>query len=179
MDKRELVGALRDQVVWHERGDLWYPEYSHWWRNAQLLGAIGQALGELFADAEPTVVVGVEAHGMLLGPLAATALGVGFAVVRKGAQPNDIEDPLLRRTTPPDYKNRGLDLSVRSSLVRRQDRVLFVDDWVDTGAQASAVMALVDDSGATWVGVAAAIDGTTPEIRQRLTVRSLLRERGL
>lgn len=116
---------------------------------------------------------------MLLGPLAATALGVGFAIVRKGDQPDDHEDPLLRRTTPSDYKNRGLDLSVRSSLLARSDRVLLVDDWVDTGAQATAVMSLAHDAGATWLGVAAAIDGSPPDVRQRLTVRSLLHERAL
>lgn len=179
MDRAELVSVLRSRAVWHQRGDRWYPEYSHWWRDPEVLSAIGDALGGLFAAEQPSVVVGVEAHGMLLGPLAATALGVGFAVVRKGEQPDDPSDPLLRRTTPPDYKNRGLDLSVRSSLIQRGDRVLFVDDWVDTGAQATAVMALVEDAGAAWVGVAAAIDGSSPDVRRRLTVRSLLHERAL
>ena len=179
VNKRELVDALRDRVVWHQRGDLWYPEYSHWWRDPELLAALGPALAHLFEDAEPSVVVGVEAHGMLLGPLAATALEVGFAIVRKGVQPDDAEDPLLRRTTPPDYKNRGLDLSLRSSLLTRHDRALFVDDWVDTGAQGTAVKALVEDAGAVWVGVAAAIDASQSDVRRRLRVRSLLHEGGL
>lgn len=179
MNSGNFLAAIRAQVVWHQRGDLWYPEYSHWWRDAEVLAAIGGHLAALFADDEPSVVVGVEAHGMLLGPLAATALGVGFAVVRKGVQPDDTADPLLRRTTPPDYKNRGLDLSVRSSLLNRSDRVVFVDDWVDTGAQATAVMSLVEDAGAAWVGVAAAIDGSPPDVRRRLRVRSLLHERAL
>lgn len=170
---------LRDRVVWHQRGELWYPEYSHWWRDADLLAALGPALGGLFQDAEPSLVLGVEAHGVLLGPLVATALGIGFAVVRKGERPDDAEDPLLRRTTPPDYKNRGLELYLRSSLIRRSDRVLFVDDWVDNGAQATAVMAVVRDAGAEWSGAAAVIDGTDPDARRRLNVRSLIRERGL
>lgn len=175
----DLRAALRAQVVWHQRGDLWYPEYSHWWRSPDILASVGVALADLFRSEEPTVVVGIEAHGMLLGPLAATSLGVGFAVVRKGVQADDREDPLLRRTTPPDYKNRGLDLSVRSSLLTRRDRVLLVDDWVDTGAQATAVMSLTEDAGATWVGVAAAIDGSPPDVRRRLGVRSLLHEGAL
>lgn len=116
---------------------------------------------------------------MLLGRLAALSLGVGFTLVRKSPQPNDAEDPLLTRTTPPDYKNRGLNLSVRVSLLRRQDRVVLEDDWVDAGAQATAVHALVADAGATWLGVAAAIGGSSPEVRRRLSVRSLLHERAL
>ena len=177
--KGTLTAALRGGVVWHQRGELWYPEYSQWWRDAHVLAHVGPALADLFRDQDPTVVVGIEAHGMLLGPLAAVSLDVGFALVRKSSQPNDAEDPLLTRTTPPDYKNRGLRLSVRRSLLRRHDRVVLVDDWVDTGAQASAVQALVADAGATWLGVAAAIDGSSPEVRRRLYVRSLLHERAL
>lgn len=45
---------------------------------------------------------------MLLGPLAALSLCVGFAVVRKGDQSDDEEDSSHARTTPPDYKNRAL-----------------------------------------------------------------------
>ena len=95
------------------------------------------------------MVTGVEAHGVLLGPRAALSLGVGFTLVRKSPQPNDAEDPLLTRTTPSDYKNRGLNLSVRASPLRWQDRVVLVDDWVHAGAQATAVQAFAADAGAT------------------------------
>jgi adenine phosphoribosyltransferase len=57
------------------------------------------------------VVLGIEARGMLLGPLAALSLGVGFATVHKGTQPDDAEGQLVTRTTPPDYKHRASSLS--------------------------------------------------------------------
>jgi adenine phosphoribosyltransferase len=177
--RRAFAADLRAAVIWHQRGQLWFPEYSHWWRDKSILAGLGPALADLFRAEQPTVVVGIEAHGMLLGPLAALSLGVGFAIVRKGDQPDDTHDPLLSRTTPPDYKTRALTLSIRRSLVSRQDRVVLVDDWVGTGSQASAVMSLVADAGATWLGVAAAIDGSPPQLRRRLGVRSLVHERAL
>jgi adenine phosphoribosyltransferase len=176
---RAFAADLRSAVTWHQRGELWFPEYSHWWRDGSILAGIGPALADLFRTERPTVVVGIEAHGILLGPLTALSLEVGFAIVRKGDRPDDPEDRLITRTTPPDYKHRSLSLSVRRSLLRPGDRVVLVDDWIETGSQASAVRSLVEDAGSTWLGVAAAIDGTTPEVRRRLTVRSLLHERAL
>ena len=177
--RRAFADALRSAITWHRRGELWFPEYSHWWRDKSILARLGPALADLFRAEEPTIVLGIEAHGMLLGPLAALSLGVGFATVHKGDQPRDVEDPLLARTTPPDYKHRALRLSIRRSLLSSQDRVVLVDDWVDTGSQASAARLLVTDAGATWLGMAVAIDGSQPEVRRLLGVRSLIHERAL
>ncbi len=107
-------------------------------------------------------------------------MDVGFALVRKGEQPDDSDDPLLSRVYAAGlHKDRGLTLSVRRSLLHREDRVLMVDDWIETGAQATAVRALVTDAGADWVGVAVMVDESSPDVRRRLTVRSLLHERAL
>jgi len=58
--------------------------------------------------------------------------------------------------------------------------VLFVDDWIATGAQAEACRALVDMSGAQWTGAAVVVDGLTRAgLRRSLHVRSLLHIRDL
>jgi adenine phosphoribosyltransferase len=54
-----------------------------------------------------------------------------------------------------------------------------VDDWIETGAQATAPSRLIDDAGASWAGVATVVDATTAAIRRDLTVRSLLSVREL
>lgn len=54
-----------------------------------------------------------------------------------------------------------------------------VDDWIETGAQATAVDRLVEDAGASWVGVAVVVDATTAAVRRDLAVRSLLSVREL
>ena len=59
-------------------------------------------------------------------------------------------------------------------------RVLFVDDWIATGAQAQACRKLVDMSGAQWVGASVVVDGLTrSDVRQALRVKSLLHIRDL
>lgn len=55
-----------------------YADRSGWWRDADVLSSIGPALSELFAHQRPTLVLGIESSGMLVGPLVALQLGVGF-----------------------------------------------------------------------------------------------------
>lgn len=116
---------------------------------------------------------------MLLAPLVAVHLGVGFVPVRKQNHPHTAGEKLWRRTTPPDYRDRGLELSIYRHQLARRDRVLLVDDWIDTGAQAGAVARIVADAEAGWVGAAVIVDAAPAEVRRRLNVRCLLREREL
>jgi len=83
-------------------------------------------------------------------------------------------------TTPPDYRDRHLRLGARRSLLRAGDRVLFVDDWVATGAQVEASFDLVGRSGATWLGAAVVVDAAEhASLRRTVRLRSLLHVRDL
>jgi adenine phosphoribosyltransferase len=150
-----------------------YFDPSRWWLDAELMAEIVAGLAEAHRDTGPTV--GVESRGQMLGALVAMYLGVGFVEIRKNKHPLGVGEPLLRQTTPPDYKERGLVLTMRRGVLHARDRVLFVDDWIVTGAQATAARALVDDAEASWVGVSVIVDGAPAAYRQALGVRSLLR----
>jgi adenine phosphoribosyltransferase len=69
---------------------------------------------------------------------------------------------------------------VRRDLVTSADRVLLVDDWVDTGGQALGARRIVDEVGATWVGTAVIVDALESNaVRRELGVKSLLHHRDL
>ena len=95
---------------------------------------------------------------MLVGALTAAALGVGFVEVRKDRGAGADSDGWRRRSSPPDYRDRQVEFGFRRDLVRASDRVLMVDDWVETGATALTAKALVEDSDASWIGVAVVVD---------------------
>ena len=172
-----LPDLLRAAFRWVDPG----PDATHevsdtsgWWRDPELLAGLGPALAALFADAAPTVVVGPETSGFLLGPLVARELGAGFVEAYKNGR-GRVADRMLRRTTAPDYKGRSLTLSIRARHLGGGDRVLVVDDWAVTGAQLAALRALVADAGAGYVGAALVVDGCPPAVGADLAVRSLLR----
>jgi adenine phosphoribosyltransferase len=145
-----------------------------------LLGHLGRALAHLFAGEQPTVVIGRESRGCLLGPLVALRFEVGFVEVRKDRVASSDSDVWLRRTTPPDYQDRHLTLGFRKNLIDSGDRVLFVDDWIETGGQAHGARLLVEDAEATWIGAATVVDALSGnQVRRHLNVRSLLHVREL
>ncbi|MGB2571415.1 phosphoribosyltransferase [Micromonospora citrea] len=173
----ELRGRLTELFRWVDPG----PDSSHlvsdtsgWWRDPQVLAALGPALVAPFLDARPTVAVAPAVTGLMLGPLAATALGVGFVAAHKPGDGRLPTGPLTWAQSPPDFRGRRVDLAVREHLLGPDDRVLMVDDWVATGAQAQAVREICATRGADWVGVAAVVADCPPEVADELRVRGLL-----
>lgn len=147
---------------------------SGWWRDPAILTDLGPALADLFRAERPTVVVAPEVTGYVVGPLVATALGVGFVgAVKEGAE-RQIAEPMTWARTPPDYRGRALGLGVRSRHIGRDDRVLVVDDWVSTGAQVRALYDVVRELGADPVGCAAIVAERAGSLASELNVRALL-----
>jgi adenine phosphoribosyltransferase len=182
----DLRGELFANFRWRSDPPVWpaertyYADYSLWWRQPAILQSVGPALANLFADATPTVVMGTVSRGSLLGPLVANHMGIGFTEVRKGTDRASHDDPWLTRLTPPDYRDRHLELAIRKSQLGPGDRVLLVDDWIASGGQAIACRQLTADAGASWVGAAVIVDGLEKSAtRRELNVRSLLHLREL
>lgn len=144
-----------------------------WWREGGLLPELGPALLGLF-DETPQVVAGIQSRGMLLGALVAQAADTGFVEIRKDLKGTTDSNVLIRRT-PPDYKSRDLRLTLKRGLIEPGARVLLVDDWIETGAQAQAARSLIEDAGGIWIGAATIVDQLPAGTRRNLGVRGLIR----
>lgn len=155
-------------------------DLTKWWRDAELLGGIGPALAQLAQRARPEVVLAPQSRGTLLGALVATHLGIGLVELRKEPTTFADADTWLITRTPPDYRDRNLELGLRANLLDPGTRVLFVDDWIDTGGQLQAAHAITALARAQWCGTAVIVDALTdPRLRHELSVRSLLHIRDL
>lgn len=67
-----------------------------------------------------------------------------------------------------DYRGNRHTLRMQRASVAPGDRVLVVDDWIETGSQALAAKELVDACGGTLIGVATVVTQAPPEVRARL-----------
>jgi adenine phosphoribosyltransferase len=177
-----LAARLVDAFRWVDLG----PDSTHlvsdvsgWWRDPSVLTAVGPALAALFRDDRPTVVVSPEKGGFIIGPLVASALGVGFVEAYKSTRTRQIADQLVWRSTGLDYRGRELSLGVRARHLSAEERVLLVDDWADTGAQLVALRQLVLDVGASYVGAGVIVNGCAEPVCNQLGMRSLLRRTDL
>ncbi|MBM0276176.1 phosphoribosyltransferase family protein [Micromonospora tarensis] len=173
----ELTRRLTALFQWIDPG----PGASHlvsdisgWWRDPAVLAALGPALVAPYRAARPTVVLAPAVTGLLLGPLAATALGVGFVAAHKPGDGRLPAGPLTWAQSPPDYRGRQVDLAVRDRHVGPGDRVLVVDDWVRTGAQLRAIYDICAARGAEVLGSSVVAVDCPPEVVAALRITGLI-----
>lgn len=118
--------------------------------------ALHQAVDRLAAWAEPRrpeVVVGAEARGFILGAALAYRLGCGFACARK---PGKLPYLTVGAKYALEYGFDALEMHVDA--IPRGARVLIHDDLLATGGTARAKVELVEQLGATVVGLAFVVE---------------------
>ncbi|MFI5910448.1 adenine phosphoribosyltransferase [Dactylosporangium sp. NPDC051541] len=171
----DLRTRLRIGFHWRGGPDVAFADITEWWRDPVVLRDLPPAVAAL-VPGPPTVVLGPASRGTLLGALVAAHLGIGLVEVRKNDRVALHSEFYAHRALPRTYHQSGQVLSFRRALVRPSDRVLCVDDWVESGAQAEAIRSMVTEIGATWLGLASVVDDLPPgsPLRDTLGVRSLL-----
>jgi adenine phosphoribosyltransferase len=105
-----------------------------------------------------THVASLDALGFVIGGYAAACADCGFVPVRKGGKLPYPDDGLLRRTVT-DHSDEEKTPELNSDALDDGDRVLFVDDWIETGAQMRAATDLVESAGATVEAVSVLFAG--------------------
>lgn len=94
-----------------------------------------------------------EAIGWILGTAIAKELGVGFIGVRKGDKlPYAKEEIISTHFT--DYSGQDKSFEISKSSIVRNKRVLIVDDWIETGSQMKALIALLEKLDCSIIGLA-------------------------
>jgi adenine phosphoribosyltransferase len=144
-------------------------------RDPELLPLLGPALAARFIGSGVSVVVALEATGFIPAALTAQHLGVGLALMRKHPRPG-ASALSVATVTQPDWRRRKHQLQLRRDHVGRTDRVLIVDEWVETGSQASGALELILRCGADLVGTSALVDDVEEgSIRERLRLVGVVR----
>jgi adenine phosphoribosyltransferase len=132
------------------------------------------ALAAPFRGERYTKVAGIEGRGFILGGAVAAHTGAGFVGIRK--QEGWLPGEVIARVTEPDWEGRTHELRLQRQALTEGDRVVLVDDWYETGAQALAARELIEATGATMLGMAIVVDDLSDEVRARLgRLHALLR----
>ena len=160
-DKALRTDLLRSFRWINGHADIW-PFFT----DRDLLARTVEALAEPYRAAGITKVAGIESRGFLLGGTVARELDAGFVAIRKegGIFPGE----KLERRTAPDYRSRRILLCIRRASVGPTDRVILVDDWLETGGQAATARALIEECGGEFVGMSVIVDELPPELRPEI-----------
>ena len=131
--------------------------------NAEAYQQAVQVLAGPFRDKRIDQVVAIEARGYMLGCPLAIELGAGFVPVRKVGK---LPFQTYRAKYALEYGEAEVEMH-RDGLLASH-RVLLVDDVLATGGTMAATMRLVEQAGATVVGVAFLIELASLQGRKAL-----------
>ena len=117
--------------------------------DSQAFLALVADLAEPFERTEFEYVAGIDALGFILGTALAMHLRRGVVAIRKGGK---LPVPVASHQFV-DYTGETKTLELRTDILKAGDRVLLVDEWVETGAQVTAAAALLEQQGAEIIGI--------------------------
>lgn len=125
-----------------------------------------EQLAAPFADASIDLVACIEGRGFLLGAAVAHALGAGIVPLRHAGRLKAAGETWAISYI--DYSRTEKTLALHADGIRPGERVLIVDDWVETGATLRTATTLIERCGGVVAGIGVLMDDTTEESRRAL-----------
>ena len=137
--------------------------------DADLMEAVGNEIARRFASTNPTRILTAEVSGIIPAVMAGKALDNLPVVFARKHKPITMQEPVLVDTAPSHTKGGEVMLMVSPEFLTAADRVLIVDDFLASGRTIDALARIVQNSGATLVGIAAVVEKDFEGGRELLT----------
>lgn len=122
-----------------------------------LMKEIGKELAGHFRDLKPTRILTAESSGIAPALIAAIELDVPLVYARKNQPITMKGDPYKEKSESHTHK-KAVELIVSSEYLHASDRVLIIDDFLATARTILSLVGVVEQSGATLVGIGSVIE---------------------
>lgn len=97
-------------------------------------------------------IVALDATGFIVGASASAKLNKGLILIRKGGKiPLSGDRKLVKEFV--DYTGEKKSLELDISMIRKGEKYLIIDDWVETGSQVKAAISMIEDLGGKVIGI--------------------------
>ena len=161
--RAQSMRELRDRITREGqnlgRGILKVDSFINHQVDAGLMMDAGDELGRRFACVRASKVLTAEISG--IAPALTTALALQIPVIyARKTKPITMPEQVYHDTAPSHTKGKMVELLVSPEVLQAADRVLVVDDFLATGQTIAALARIVQQSGATLVGIGAVIEKT-------------------
>ncbi|WP_309123312.1 xanthine phosphoribosyltransferase [Paenibacillus sp.] len=137
-----------------------------------LIAEMGREFAGRFRDAGVTRVLTIESSGIAIAYATAAELGVPLVYARRRKALMN-EGEYYSERVPSFTKGIVTDIVISKEVLKADDRILFIDDFIANGDAARGALRIVERSGATMVGAGIAIE------KAFQTGGSFLREQGI
>ncbi len=122
-----------------------------------LMDACGQELARRFANVGATRVLTAEISGIAPALMTAKYLNLPVVYARK-SKPITMPNAVYLTVAPSHTRNHSVELMVSPEYLKRDERVLIIDDFLASGATILALVRLAEVAGTTLVGIGALIE---------------------
>lgn len=122
----------------------------------QLLMSIGVEFARRFAYTHVNKILTIEASGIAPAVMTGYCMGVPVIFAKKSL-PNTMENPLISQVHS-FTKDKDYTIIVNRDYIKSGDKVLCIDDFLAYGSAAEALCDIVEQSGATLVGIGILIE---------------------
>ncbi|MDO4492740.1 MAG: xanthine phosphoribosyltransferase [Clostridia bacterium] len=125
--------------------------------DVRLMRDIAKEFGRLFDVKDVTLVLTAEASGIALATICAEEFGVPMVFAKK-AKSDNIEGGLYQSNIYSYTYKRKVTLLCSQDWIRPSDKVLIIDDFLANGEALRGLVEIVEQSGATLVGMGVAVE---------------------
>lgn len=148
---KKIKNAIRDIADFPKKGII-FRDITTAIKDKDVLKIIIDELYEKFKDKKIDYIAGIEARGFIFGMPLAYKLNCGFIPIRK---PNKLPAEVISQSYDLEYGSDKIE--IHKDALKKDDRVLIVDDLLATGGTAQAAVKLISKVAKT-VGVAFVIE---------------------
>ncbi|MDX9702252.1 MAG: adenine phosphoribosyltransferase [Candidatus Auribacterota bacterium] len=147
-----LTKYIRDIKDFPKKGIV-FKDITPLLKNPQTFAEVNRILFEQYKQSKIDYVVGIESRGFIIGAALAVQLKAGFIPIRKKGK---LPYKTIQKTYDLEYGTDIIEMHVDA--VKKNDRVLLVDDLIATGGTLRACAELVASQGAELVDIAVVVE---------------------
>ncbi len=120
--------------------------------NPEVFSNLLNDLIEPFNDKDFDKIAGLNALGFVIGGALAQRKNVGFICIRKSGKLPGINDTVLKTSSFVDYTNTSKSFEINKLSVKKGEKILLIDEWIETGTQMKASIKLIEELGGKIIG---------------------------
>lgn len=133
-------------------------------QNPQVFSNLINDLIKPFKEKKFNVIVGLDALGFIIGGAMAHKLKVSFVPVRKGGKLPGIKGTVIK-TSFIDYSKEKKTFEMNKGAIKKGNKVLIVDEWIETGSQVKSAIKLIEKQGGKIIGITTLCAHKTPKTK--------------
>jgi len=126
--------------------------------DAALMAKVGREIESTFRECEPSLILTAEVSGIVPAVMVALALDNLPVVYARKHKPITMREPVYVEIAPSHTKGNEVNLMVSPEFLSKEHRVLIVDDFLASGKTIEALARIVENAGATLVGIATVVE---------------------